>query len=63
MKMNNYIDYENQPLRETRKEQKIKHQLYDRRTGRIPQEHKVTHRVDKRVWDNVEETLGFYDED
>lgn len=36
--------------KETRKDQKIKHQIYDRRTGRIPREEKSTPRVVKQRW-------------
>lgn len=36
--------------KETRKDQKIKHQIYDRRTGRIPREAKETQRVSKQRW-------------
>ena len=49
--MKDYRDYdEDAPVRETRKDQKIKHKLFDRRTGRIPQEPKQSHRVVKYQW-------------
>lgn len=56
--MGNKFDYrsydEEAPIRETRKDQKIKHQAYDRRTGRIPKEDKESHRVEKRVWSDTD---------
>ena len=52
--MNNKFDIrfydEDAPVKETRKDQKIRHQLYDRRTGRIPREEKSTPRVAKVRW-------------
>ena len=45
---------ENSSNRESRKDQKIKHQLFDQRTGRIPREDKVSHRVNKRVWEEAD---------
>lgn len=41
---------EEAPVKETRKDQKIKHQLFDRRTGRIPREAKTSHRVVRQEW-------------
>lgn len=41
---------EEAPVKETRKDQKIKHQLFDRRTGRIPREDKTSHRVVRQEW-------------
>lgn len=52
--MNNKFDIrfydEDAPVKETRKDQKIRHQLYDRRTGRIPRDEKATQRVAKVRW-------------
>lgn len=42
--------------KETRKDQKIKHQIYDRRTGRIPREEKETLRVGKQRWEENAES-------
>lgn len=50
---------ENSSNRESRKDQKIKHQLFDQRTGRIPREGKVSHRVNKRVWEEADMGVGF----
>lgn len=36
--------------KETRKDQKIKHQLYERRTGRIPKKDKQTQRIARMDW-------------
>lgn len=53
--MGNKFDYrsydEDAPVRESRKDQKIKHQIFDRRTGRIHREDKGSLRVVKRVWE------------
>ena len=51
--MSNKFDirfYEEAPVKETRKDQKIKHQLFDRRTGCIPREDKTSHRVVRQEW-------------
>lgn len=52
--MNNKFDIrfydEDAPVKETRKDQKIRHQLYDRRTGRIHRDEKATQRVAKVRW-------------
>lgn len=47
---------EEAPTKETRKDQKIKHQLFDRRTGRIPREAKVVHRVERQEWEENAES-------
>lgn len=61
--MGNKFDYrtydETAPNRETRKDQKIKHQLFDQRTGRIPKAHKVSHRVNKRIWQEDDMDVGY----
>jgi hypothetical protein len=56
----NYRTYdESASNRETRKDQKIKHQLFDQRTGRIPKADKVSHRVNKRVWQEEDMDVGY----
>lgn len=45
---------EDEPVKETRKDQKIKHQLYERRTGRIPRPDKSKHRVARQEWSEVD---------
>lgn len=56
----NYRTYdETAPNRETRKDQKIKHQLFDQRTGRIPKADKVSHRVNKRIWQEDDMDVGY----
>lgn len=61
--MGNKFDYrsydEDAPVRESRKDQKIKHQLFDRRTGRIPREDKTSLRVSKRVWEDADMDVGY----
>jgi hypothetical protein len=56
----NYRTYdESASNRETRKDQKIKHQLFDQRTGRIPKADKVSHRVNKRIWQEDDMDVGY----
>lgn len=47
---------EDEPVKETRKDQKIKHQLYERRTGRIPRPSKAKHRVARQEWNEDAES-------
>lgn len=37
--------------KETRKDQKIRHQLFDKRTGRIAKEKKASQRIPRMTWD------------